>query len=160
MALWALCLAALDAEADALAALTIALRLAEPEGYLRPFVDAGAPMAKLLAALGPSLGPDPIADYARQVLDALQVDDKPEPLSRSPAPQAQSLIEPLTAREIDVLGLLAEGLTNAEIGQRLVISLPTVKSHTRNLYGKLGVHSRREAVARARELGLLEDGSG
>jgi LuxR family maltose regulon positive regulatory protein len=62
----------------------------------------------------------------------------------------------LTARELDVLGLLAQGLTNAEIGQQLVVSLPTVKSHTRNLYAKLDVHDRREAVRRARELGLLE----
>ena len=69
--------------------------------------------------------------------------------------QPETLLEPLTARELEVLGLLAEGLTNPEIARQLVISLPTVKTHTRNVYGKLGVHSRREAVARARTLGIL-----
>ena len=71
----------------------------------------------------------------------------------SPAPQP--LIEPLTGRELQVLHLLAADLPNREIGRRLFISLPTVKSHTRTIYGKLGVHSRQEAVARARALGIL-----
>ena len=67
----------------------------------------------------------------------------------------QPLVEPLSERELEVLELLSEGCSNREIGQRLYISLPTVKSHTRNIYSKLGVHSRREAVARARALGML-----
>jgi LuxR family maltose regulon positive regulatory protein len=67
----------------------------------------------------------------------------------------QPLVEPLSKRELEVLDLLAEGLTNAEIAQRLVVSVPTVKSHTRSIYGKLGVHSRKEAVAQARDLGIL-----
>jgi LuxR family maltose regulon positive regulatory protein len=66
-----------------------------------------------------------------------------------------SLVEPLSDREIEVLELLAEGLSNPEIAQRLFVSLPTVKSHTRNIYGKLGVHKRKDAVARARMLGIL-----
>ena len=66
-----------------------------------------------------------------------------------------SLVEPLSNREIEVLELLAEGFSNSEIGQRLFISLPTVKSHTRNIYGKLDVHNRKEAVVRARTLGIL-----
>ena len=66
-----------------------------------------------------------------------------------------SLIEPLSAREIEVLQLIAEGLSNREIAQRLVIALSTVKVHTRNIYGKLGVKSRTQAVARARALGVL-----
>ena len=65
------------------------------------------------------------------------------------------LVEPLSARETEVLVLLAQGLTNPEIARALFISLPTVKSHTRNIYGKLGVHSRKQAVARARVFGLL-----
>ena len=65
------------------------------------------------------------------------------------------LVEPLSPREIEVLELLASGLTNLEITQRLFISLPTVKSHARNIYGKLGVHNRTTAVNRARELGIL-----
>jgi LuxR family maltose regulon positive regulatory protein len=66
-----------------------------------------------------------------------------------------ALIEPLSDREMQVLKLLADRLSNPEIAQRLFISLPTVKSHTRNIYGKLGVHDRKEAVVRARELGIL-----
>ena len=70
-------------------------------------------------------------------------------------PRTQPLVEPLSDRELEVLHLLAEGLSNPEIGQRLFISLPTVKSHTRNIYGKLGVHSRKQAVVQARVLGIL-----
>jgi LuxR family maltose regulon positive regulatory protein len=74
-----------------------------------------------------------------------------QPSGKAPA----ALVEPLTGREQEVLQLLAAGLSNAQIAQRLFISLPTVKSHTGNLYGKLGVHSRQEAVDQARVLGLL-----
>jgi LuxR family maltose regulon positive regulatory protein len=75
-----------------------------------------------------------------------------------PSPVADppySIVEPLTPRELDVLSLLAEGLTQPEIAERLFISKSTVKTHTRNLYGKLEVHSRREVVAAAKQLGLL-----
>jgi LuxR family transcriptional regulator, maltose regulon positive regulatory protein len=72
-----------------------------------------------------------------------------------PAIDASSLVEPLSDREIEIVQLLAEGLSNPEIAQRLYISLPTVKSHTRNIYGKLGVHNRKDAVARARTLRML-----
>jgi LuxR family maltose regulon positive regulatory protein len=65
------------------------------------------------------------------------------------------LIEPLSEREIEVLGLIAEGLTNQEVASRLFLSLHTIKAHTRNIYGKLGVHNRTEAVARGRALGVL-----
>jgi len=68
---------------------------------------------------------------------------------------AQPLVEPLSERELEVLQLLAEGVSNREIGRRLFISLPTVKSHTGSIYGKLGVHDRERAVTRARELALL-----
>jgi LuxR family maltose regulon positive regulatory protein len=66
--------------------------------------------------------------------------------------------EPLTEREIELLSLIAEGLSNQEIGQRLFISLPTVKWHTSNIYGKLGVRSRTQAVIQARSLGILPNG--
>ncbi len=72
-----------------------------------------------------------------------------------PSPHTPTLIEPLTDREMQVLQLLADRLSNSEIAQRLFISLPTVKSHTRNIYGKLGVHNRKDAVVRARALGIL-----
>jgi len=65
------------------------------------------------------------------------------------------LVEPLSERELEVLQLLAEGLTNQEIGSRLFLTLNTVKVHTRNIYGKLGAHNRTQAVAQARALGIL-----
>jgi LuxR family maltose regulon positive regulatory protein len=88
--------------------------------------------------------------YVGQILAVLDPDTR-----ERPAIDMSSLVEPLSDREIEVLELLADGLTNPEIGQRLFISLPTVKSHTRNIYGKLGVHTRTDAVARARTLGIL-----
>ena len=66
-----------------------------------------------------------------------------------------ALIEPLSDRELEVLAWIAEGLTNPEIARQLVVSLPTVKSHARNLYGKLGVHNRKQAVQKAKEMGIL-----
>jgi len=146
-ALRALALQALDDSNRALDALERALRLAEPEGYARVFMDAGEPMAHLLRqAARRGIAPT----YVGQLLAAL---------GAGKAGQAEvdmsPLVEPLSDREMEVLELLAEGLSNAEIGQRLFIALPTVKSHTRNIYGKLGVHSRKEAVVRARALGIL-----
>jgi len=139
---------------SALEALGHALEMAEPEGYVRVFVDAGQPMAELLQdALARGLA----VDYAKKLLDAFQPPGPRQPhpdFTRPPAQQA-ALIEPLTDREIEVLQCLAEGLSNAEIAQRLFISLPTVKSHTRNIYGKLDVHDRKAAVAQARALGIL-----
>lgn len=128
---------------DALDALQQALAPAEPEGYARLFLDLGEPMRALLrqaAARGIAPG------YVSRLLTAF-----------GPSPQAgaQPLLEPLSERELSVLRLLAKGLSNPEIGARLFISLPTVKSHTRNIYGKLGVHSREEAVARAEALGII-----
>ena len=71
------------------------------------------------------------------------------------APSSQPLVEPLSERELEVLGLIAQGLSNREIGERLFLALSTVKGHNRNLFGKLQVQNRTQAVARARELGLL-----
>ena len=71
------------------------------------------------------------------------------------APPCQPLVDPLSERELEVLRLIARGLSNREIGERLVLALSTVKGHNQNIYGKLGVQRRTEAVARARELGLL-----
>jgi LuxR family maltose regulon positive regulatory protein len=125
----------------AMQSLERALALAEPEGYLRTFVDTGPPMAVLLRhALSCGIAPG----YAARLLAAF--DD--------PAP-AQPLIEPLTPREVEVLYLIVAGLRNREIADQLVISLATVKRHISNIYGKLGVSHRTQAVARARDLGLL-----
>jgi len=90
------------------------------------------------------------------LLTALAEDRRPPIVdSVRPSTVVSALVEPLTDRELEVLLLLAEGLTNPEIAQRLFISLPTVKSHTSNIYGKLGVHNRKQAVATARTLGIL-----
>jgi LuxR family maltose regulon positive regulatory protein len=136
----------------ALAAIENTLTLAEPGGFVQAFVDEGPPMAHLLyEALGRGMAPD----YVRRLLAAFPV-AQPEP-SGPPLSQAleSDLIEPLSEREREVLQLVAEGLTNREIASRLFLSLNTVKAHTRNIYGKLAVHSRTQAIARSQELGLL-----
>ncbi len=138
----------------ALAALEYALRLAEPEGYVRIFVDEGHPMARLLAEAG---GQGIMPDYIHKLLAAFEAEPRTA-AGNSPAfspPAAQPLVEPLSERELEVLHLLAQGLSNREIGERLFLALPTVKGHNRNIYSKLQVRRRTEAIARARELGLL-----
>ena len=151
----ALALEALDDRSRALAALAHALRLAAPEGYVRVFVEEGRPMGELLltAARAPSRASSHIdMGYVRMLLAALSEAPTADP---GLASGHQPLVEPLTERELEVLRLLAEGLTNPEIGQRLYISRPTVKTHTQNIYSKLNVHTRREAVEKARALGML-----
>ena len=145
LALRALALQALGGADRALEALKAALQLAEPEGYARVFIDEGESMAVLLRqAARRHIAPG----YVSQLLAALGTEGQR-------TVDMASLVEPLSDREIIVLDLLAEGLTNPEIAHRLFIALPTVKSHTRNIYGKLGVHSRKEAVVQARALGIL-----
>jgi LuxR family maltose regulon positive regulatory protein len=129
----------------ALVPLSRALTLAEPEGYVRMFVDEGPPMAALLeAAAKHSTTPA----YVRRLLAAL---GKPE--DRTPV--KQGLIEPLSVRELDVLRLLRTDLSGPEIARELTVSLHTVRTHTNNMYTKLGVNSRRAAVHRAEELDLF-----
>lgn len=133
----------------ALGSLERALTLAEPEGYVRVFVDEGPPMARLLAdAFAQGL----LRDYSGQLLVAF---DAETVRTTSNLPAARPLAEPLSPREMDVLRLIAEGRSNREIGERLYLALDTVKGHNRKLFGKLGVRSRTEAIARALELGLL-----
>ena len=133
--------------ADAMTSLEHALRLAEPEGYVRLFADLGLPMARLLQeARSRAVMPD----YVARLLAAFGAD------LTSPASTGQALPEPLTHREQEILELVAAGLTNQEIADRLVISPETVKKHTGTIYGKLGVGNRTEAVAKARALDLLD----
>jgi LuxR family maltose regulon positive regulatory protein len=131
-----------------------ALALAQPGGFIRIFVDEGAPMAQLLSeASAHGIMPDYVAKLLAAFLTEKQkIEDKPD---LSPVPLGQPLEEPLSQREIKVLQLLAQGLSNREIGERLFLALDTVKGHNRSLFSKLQVQRRTEAVARARELGLL-----
>ena len=139
-------------QARALQALETAVTRAAPEGFVRVFADEGAPMVRLLEA-GRDAGIAP--DYVRELLAAFPAYESLE-TAVSPAQVDQSeLVEPLSERELEALEKIATGLTNREIADRLYLSLNTVKVHTRNIYGKLGVHNRTQAVARARLLGLL-----
>jgi len=138
--------------AQAMITLERALTLAEPRGFYRIFVDEGPSMARLLyKALDRGIAPD----YVRRLLEAFPIDE-PEQVDHSePQVSESGYIEPLSEREIEVLQLIAEGLTNPEIATRLFLSLHTVKTHTRNIYGKLVVHNRTQAVAKAKGLGIL-----
>jgi LuxR family maltose regulon positive regulatory protein len=149
---------------QALTALERALALGEAEDYIRVFLDEGAPMRNLLERAQREHGGSP---YTARLLAAFDAEleyrtaarrDEAGPTSAADAAGArvQPLIEPLTERETEVLEELARGLTNREIAERLMVSLNTVKTHTRHIYGKLGVRNRTEAVMRAQELGLLE----
>jgi LuxR family maltose regulon positive regulatory protein len=124
------------------------LALAEPGGFIRLFVDEGMPMARLLSeAAAQGIMPD----YVGKLLAAFEAEEHKSAIF----PPSQPLVEPLSPRELEVLGLIAQGLSNREIGERLFLALSTVKGHNRRIYGKLHVRRRTEAVARARELGLL-----
>jgi LuxR family maltose regulon positive regulatory protein len=137
---------------QALSRLERALLVAEPGGFVRTFVDEGPPMGHLLYEAN-SRGIAP--DYVNRLLAAFPV-SRPRPADSSPARTAPSeFVEPLSERELEVLQLVADGLTNREIAARLFLSLNTVKVHNRNIYGKLGVNNRIQAVARAGALGIL-----
>jgi LuxR family maltose regulon positive regulatory protein len=139
--------------ASAITVLKRALILAEPENYIRSFLDIGKPLEEfLLSSLeSQSLSEPQLRVYVSKLLSHFGVD-----LSiKSSQPTGGTLIEPLTERELEVLQLIAQGLSNREIGERLFLALSTVKGHTRIIFDKLQVQRRTEAVARARELGLL-----
>jgi len=128
-----------------------ALALAEPGGFIRIFVDEGQAMAQLLFEAAEH---GVMPDYVGKLLAAFQAvaqtsEDKPN------LPLAQPLIEPLSQRELEVLQLIAQGLSNRQISERLFLALSTVKGHSRIIFDKLQVQRRTEAVARARELGML-----
>jgi LuxR family maltose regulon positive regulatory protein len=133
------------------AALAAALDLAEPEGYVRTFADEGAPMAALLAVADRQGS----SSYVRRLMAAIEPTRRTHAFPRSDAPSGRGLVEPLSGRERDVLRLLNTELNGPDIARELVVSLNTVRTHTKNLYMKLGVTSRRAAVARAKELDLL-----
>jgi LuxR family maltose regulon positive regulatory protein len=138
----------------ALSSLERVLKLAEPEGYIRLFVDEGIAMATLLRkALAKGIMPD----YTGRLLSAFEAEQKGigEETPLAAAPTSKSLIEPLSQRELDILRLFKTELSGPEIAQELVIALSTVRTHTKSIYNKLNVNSRRAAVKRAIELGLI-----
>jgi LuxR family maltose regulon positive regulatory protein len=167
LGLQAVALDALRNEPAALAALERALRLAEPEGFVRTFVNAGPRMAVLLRQV---LARGSTRAYAEHLLSAFapvdtqsgtadgQVPRAGPTRGAAPAPGAAVTpsLEPVTERELQVLRLLAAGASNAEVARELIVEQSTVKTHLIHLYGKLGVHSRTQAVARARALQLLD----
>ncbi len=135
--------------APALAHLESALHYAAPEGYRRPFLDAPAEVQMLLPHVQVA-DADFVADLiARSALDVSTAPESPSSL------RSDYQLDPLSERELDVLGLIAAGLSNREIAERLFITVGTVKRHAHNLYGKLRVNNRTQAVARAREIGIL-----
>ena len=145
---------ALDAHSDkekALRVLGEALALAEPNGFIRVFLDEGAAMLRLLSeAAARGMMPS----YTGKLLAAFEAETQKTAGPSLPA-AGQPLVEPLSSRELEVLQLIAQGLSNDEIGKRLFLALDTVKGHNRRIFDKLQVQRRTEAVARARELGLL-----
>ena len=164
LAVEALAGAARGDEARAMTALVRALSLAEPEGYVRTFVDEGEPMAALLSEFLraqrtqrlPS-SQDASIEYVDALLAVFRRLSGSRALSiRADTPQtAQPLPEPLSERELEVLRLVAAGKSNREISGQLFVTVDTVKKHLTHIFGKLGVRSRTQAVARARELGLI-----
>jgi LuxR family maltose regulon positive regulatory protein len=149
--------------AAALVTLEQALALAEPHGYVRTFADAGAPMTALLTAFAREHGS---SGYVSHVLSACGVEPTaatlPASAPRGPAPPeatprsgAQRLVDPLSGRELDVLRLLATDLDGPDIARRLSVSLNTLRTHTKNIYAKLGVNNRRAAVRQAGQFDLL-----
>jgi LuxR family maltose regulon positive regulatory protein len=154
LALQALALWARNNKERAVGTLTRALALAEPEGYVRTFVDEGAAMGDLLSTAlearqrGHGGASRVSTEYLAKLLAAL-------PNEKATARADGRLPEPLSGRETEVLALMAAGESNAEIAGRLFVSTTTVKTHVNNLYRKLGTSSRTRAVARARDLGLI-----
>jgi LuxR family maltose regulon positive regulatory protein len=131
----------------ALKALQRALSLARPEGYVRSFLDEGEPMTRLLCqAQSRKVG----TGYEAELLSTIGT------TSGMTQPSMQLLVEPLTTRELEVLKLIEAGASNQEISEKLVISIPTVKRHISNIYAKLGVTSRTQAIAIGKELRLFD----
>jgi LuxR family transcriptional regulator, maltose regulon positive regulatory protein len=135
----------------ALAALERALTLAEPEGYVRVFAGEGPPMASLLRRVARQRA---TWDYVRRLLRACSRAGETIPAGQA-TPARQRLVEPLSERELDVLRLLGSDLDGPDIARELMVSLNTLRTHTKSVYAKLGVNSRRAAVRQAAELNLL-----
>lgn len=163
--LQALAYQSLNATKAALTALTHALRLAQPEGFIRVFVDEGEPLRLLISEFRLWIVQQPSTEqniqlqtYLDQLFANFAREQRPqdEPLLRKP-PKIQNLLDPLSDREVEVLQLIVAGLSNSEIAARLFISNSTVKTHINRIFSKLAVQSRTQVFVRARELGLVPD---
>ena len=146
-------------EAEALSVLEYAIKLARPGGFIRPFLDLGPKMAGLLNRLAKQ---NIAVKYVGQLLAAFSNDDigavpdtYKDQIIHPSAVSTQPWDEALTNREIEILALLAQRLRNKEIAEKLFISPETVKRHTINIYSKINVHTRQEAVVKARDMGIL-----
>jgi LuxR family maltose regulon positive regulatory protein len=156
----------------AVSTLERAARLAEPEGYVRVFVGEGAPVVALLrllaakrpgwsyvlrlvAAAGASWPAVPASPVSAAHVSAAQAPGSPAPAAAEDQKAAAVVVDPLSERELQVLRLLATDLDGPDVARRLVVSVNTLRTHTRNIYAKLGVNSRRAAIRRAGELHLL-----
>ncbi len=152
---------------QAMSLLGQALTLAQAEGFVRLFVDEGAPMAELLARLdaSPEGGTPSVKEYIHKLraafsislltLHTIEANTVDELKIQNRKSQIANLVEPLSERELEILQLIAAGQSNEEIAQTLVIALGTVKKHINNIYGKLDVHSRTQALVQAKALNLL-----
>jgi LuxR family maltose regulon positive regulatory protein len=138
-------------ESNAFEKLTAALAMAEPGGFIRPFLDPGPEMADLLGRL---VKQNPTLLYAKQILETFGTEKTATLRDRSSLPD-EALIEPLTNREIEILMILAKGVSNSEIAESLHISPETVKRHLSTIYRKLDVKNRHQAVASAKSIGIL-----
>ncbi|HLO30945.1 MAG TPA: LuxR C-terminal-related transcriptional regulator [Anaerolineales bacterium] len=152
MILKALALQGMGSNVQADLALTKSLTLAEPSGYVRLFLDEGHPM-RLLLAQHASRGQ--LRDYAIHLLSQFDAEPHRIMTAQEEISLGGGLVDPLSRRELEVLHLMALGRTNQEIAQQLIVSRGTIKAHTASIYRKLEVANRTEAVARARQLGIL-----
>ena len=145
---------------QALAALCEAVRLAEPQGYIRSFVDEGPPMAALLSGLRKQQckqGPTPYLDTLLAAFPQQSMRQECQLKRTGEHTKTQPLLDPLSEREMHVLQLMAQGASNQEIAQKLTIALDTVKRHVSHIFSKLGVNNRVQALRQARERDLLSE---
>jgi LuxR family maltose regulon positive regulatory protein len=137
-------------------AFTGCLELAEPQGYVRLFLDEGGPLQSLLGQWLGHAAPGRLREYAARLLPKFNNGGPAAAATQPKASTSGRLVEPLSPRELEVLRLIALGCTNQEIARQLVISAGTIKAHSASIYRKLEVGNRTEAVARARQLGILD----
>jgi LuxR family maltose regulon positive regulatory protein len=144
---------ALGREHEALAPVTRAIHVAEEAGWMLVFLEHGPPMYELVQKVAQQAQ----TGYARRILDAFETRGWDRVRREPSLPLQAGLVEPLTERELQVLRLLATTLSGPEIADQLTISLSTLRTHTKNIRGKLGAHSRLDVLSRAADLGLVPD---